>query len=81
MAEYYRASADEIRESLEKQGGIESIPNNLKTRKAIEAVVAKAKVTEGEWVDETETPVAEEKPKRAKAKKEPAKKAAKKGDA
>ena len=49
MAEYYRASADEIRESLEKQGGgVENIRNNLKTRKAIEAVVAKRqKITEG----------------------------------
>ena len=82
MADYYRASADEIRESLEKQGGgVENIRNNLKTRKAIEAVVAKAKVTDGEWVDEAETPAVEEKPKKGKAKKEPAKKAAKKGEA
>lgn len=86
MADYYRASADEIRESLEKQGGgVDNIRNNLKTRKAIEAVVAKAKVTDGEWVDENAA-VAEAaikagvaKPKKkAAAKKEPAKKAAKK---
>jgi trigger factor len=75
MADYYRASLDEIRESLEKQGGgIDNIRNNLNTRKAIEAVIAKAKVIEGEWVDEslaqTET---SEKPKKA-AKKKVAKK-------
>src|SRR5205814_6837161 len=55
MAEYYRTSADEVRSSLEKQGGgVENIRNNLKTRKAIEALVGKAKVTEGEWIDENE---------------------------
>ena len=71
MAEYYRSSADEIRESLEKQGGgVENIRNNLKTRKAIEAVVAKAKISKGEWVDETlGQPEAEEKPKKVVKKK------------
>lgn len=54
MADYYRSSADEIRESLEKQsGGVENIRNNLKTRKAIEAIIAKANVSKGEWVDES----------------------------
>ena len=80
MAEYYRASADEIRESLEKQGGgVDNIRNNLKTRKAIEAIILHAKVTKGEWIDETiGQPAAEEKPKKASNKKEPLKKTAKK---
>ncbi len=79
MAAYYRSSADEIRESLEKQGGgIENIRNNLKTRKAIETLVAKAKITEGEWIDESKAqPESAEKEKKAARKKEPAKKAAK----
>ena len=77
MAQYYRTSTEEIRESIEKQGGIDNIRNNLKTRKAIEAVIAKAKVTEGDWVDEDADQPVEEKPKKA-AKKAPAKKAAKK---
>jgi len=79
MADYYRASTDEIRESLEKQGGgIENIRSNLQTRKAIEAVVVKAKITNGEWIDESlAQPEAAEKPKKASKKKEPAKKAAK----
>jgi trigger factor len=78
MADYYRASTDEVRGSLEKQGGgVESIQNNLKTRKAIEAVVAKAKIIEGEWIDEAAVQ-AEEKPKKAKKTKAPAAKAAKK---
>lgn len=77
MAEYYRASPEVIRESLEKQGGgVENIRNNLKTRKSIEAVMAKAKVTEGEWVDESLTAVddSEQKPAKEVKKKAPAKK-------
>lgn len=75
MADYYRASADEIRESLDKQGGgVENIRNNLKTRKAIEAVIAKAQVVSGLWIDESlAQPETEEKPKKA-AKKKAAKK-------
>ena len=73
MAEYYKATADEIRESLEKQGGgVANIENNLRTRKSIEAVVAKVKVTEGEWVDESLGHAAEE----VEKKKAPKKKAA-----
>ena len=77
MADYYRASADEIRQSLEKQGGgVDNIRNNLKTRKAIEAVVSHAKVTDGEWIDEVAAqavPAESEKPKKAAKKKAPAK--------
>ena len=71
MAEYYRSSIDEIRESLEKQGGgVETIRNNLKTRKAIEAVVAKAKISDGEWIDESiGQPESTEKPKKTAKKK------------
>lgn len=79
MADYYKASVDEIRESLEKQGGgAENIRNNLKTRKAIEAVVGKIKVSDGPWIDPDaaeKEPEAEEKPKKAK-KPKAAKKAA-----
>lgn len=83
MAEYYRTTNEEIRQSLEKQGGsIENIHNNLKTRKSIEAVIAKAKITEGEWIDEAvaeadaQVAAEEDKPKKAAKKKEPAKKKA-----
>lgn len=81
MAEYYRSSKDEIRESLEKQGGgLDSIRNNLKTRKSIEAVVAQASIKTGGWIDETvgHGELAEEKTKKAAKKKAPAKKASKK---
>ena len=88
MADYYGVSVDEVRESMQKQdGALDNIRNNLKTRKAVEAVVARAKVTEGEWVDESaqaadesDQPAGEEKPKKAKAGKAPAKKAAKKAE-
>ncbi|MBK6724555.1 MAG: trigger factor [Acidobacteria bacterium] len=82
LAEYYRAPVEEIRSSIEKEGGIDNIRNNLKTRKSIEAVIANAKVTEGEWIDETVgqptaaeavTDEGEKKPKKAAKKKEPAK--------
>ena len=53
MADYYRATPEDIRASLGKQqGGEENIRNNLRTRKAIEALINNANVTEGEWIDE-----------------------------
>ena len=80
MADYYRASLDDIRKSLESQGGgTDNIRNNLKTRKTIEAIVAKANVTDGPWVDEkaaAEVAATEEKPKKKPAKKKAAKKEA-----
>lgn len=81
MAEYYRATPDELRKSLEQQGGEGTIENNLRTRKSIEALIAKAKVADGEWIDEKAAGEAaeskEEKPKKVAKKKAPAKKAAK----
>ena len=86
LADYYRTTPEEIRSSLEKQGGGSTIENNLRTRKSIEALVAKAKVVEGEWIDEAaEAQQAveaasgseEEKPKKPAKKKAPAKKTAK----
>jgi hypothetical protein len=81
MAEYYRATPEELRKSLEQQGGEGTIENNLRTRKSIEALIAKAKVADGEWIDEKAVQPSgeskEEKPKKAAKKKAPAKKAAK----
>lgn len=86
MAEMYRVTPEEVRSSLEKQGGTGTIANNLRTRKSIEAIVEHAKVTDGPWVDESlaeadaaaDSEVAdEETPKKAVKKKAPAKKAAK----
>lgn len=84
IAEAYGATPEQIRAQLEKEGGAGTIDNNLKTQRSIEALIAKAKVTEGEWVDEesaganvdeSSEPVKKEKKKPA-AKKAPA---AKKG--
>lgn len=81
MAEYYRTTADEIQKSLERQGGERTIENNLRTRKSVEALIAKAKVVDGEWVDEAAVAVQdesqEEKPKKEAKKKAPVKKSAK----
>lgn len=59
MADYYRTTVEEIRSSLDKQGGSGTIENNLKTRKTIEAIAAKAKITDGEWIDENDAEIAE----------------------
>jgi trigger factor len=61
MAQYYGVSSEEIRASLEKQqGGEANIANNLRTRKAIEALVKNAKITEGEWTSENQQSTPEE---------------------
>ncbi|MFL6468595.1 MAG: trigger factor [Pyrinomonadaceae bacterium] len=77
MAEYYRTTAEDIRESLAKQGGSATVENNLRTRKTIEAMIAQAKVTDGPWTEEKtdDQAVEEEKPKKPSKKKAPAKKA------
>ena len=76
MAEYYRTTAEEVRESLKKQGGERTIENNLRTRKTIEVLVSHSKVTDEPWVDESSTEAtAEEKPQKSTKKKTPAKKA------
>ena len=60
MAEYYRAEPSEVRKSMEAQeGGIENVRSNLRTRKAIEVLIANAVVTDGEWIDENQMPALE----------------------
>jgi trigger factor len=87
MAHYYRTTPDEIRASLaQQQGGEANISNSLRTRKAVEAIVENAKITDGEWINENQPPTETEekvkgKSKKAKVEKEeekPKKKAAKK---
>lgn len=77
MAEYYRTTAEEVRDSLNKQGGDRTIENNLRTRKTIEALIAKAKVEDGPWQSEptTDEAASEENPKKSAKKKSTAKKA------
>jgi trigger factor len=53
IARYYGVTAEEVRASLsQQQGGENSIADRLRSRKAVEALVSKATVTEGEWIDE-----------------------------
>lgn len=79
MANYYGVPVEQIQASIAQQGGESNIANNLRTRKAVEALVKHAKITEGEWIDpsqqsqteavaEAEEEKSEEKPK-GKAKK------------
>lgn len=52
MADYYRTSVDEIKASFkENQNAETEISNNLRTRKAIEALIGSANVTDGEWIE------------------------------
>ena len=81
MANYYRVTPEDVRNSLSQQGGENSVADRIRSRKAVEALAEKAQVTEGEWIDEaaqaaelaaageaTETPAEEEQPKEKKAK-------------
>jgi hypothetical protein len=80
MADYYKATIDEVRESLEKNDGLENIRHNLRTRKTIEAIIEGAKITDGPWIDENAANSEKaDRPKVAGKKKEPVKKSAKKG--
>ena len=60
MAQYYRASPEQIREAIKQQGGEQNISNSIRTRKAVEAIFDSAKVSEGEWVEENQQPDAVE---------------------
>jgi len=73
MAEYYRVTPEQVKESLNQQGGPAAIENNLRTRKTIEALIGHAKVTDGPWSEvedgegEPEAEAAEAKPKKKAA--------------
>jgi trigger factor len=77
MAQYYRVTPAEIRASLTNQGGENSIADRLRSRKSVEKLVEKAKVTDGEWIDPNQPTeavpeavgVADEKPKKKSRKK------------
>src|SRR5215203_230728 len=63
MANYYGATPEQIRESISaQQGGEANIANNLRTRKAVEALVRHANVSEGEWIDPSQQPAEAEQP-------------------
>lgn len=53
MAEYYRVTPEDVRNSLSQQGGESSVADRIRSRKAVEKLVEKAQVTDGEWIDET----------------------------
>lgn len=73
MADYYRVKPEEVRSSLEKQGGDNSIADRLRSRKAVECLVENAKVTDGEWVDPSKMLEPEPEKETKKAAKKPAK--------
>lgn len=85
IAEHYRTTPDEIRASLAKQqGGEANIANNLRTRKAVEVLVANANIADGEWIDPNQPPTtgtteetAKEEATTDAAEKKPARKTAK----
>ncbi|NJM53177.1 MAG: hypothetical protein HC846_07170 [Blastocatellia bacterium] len=74
LAAYYRTTPEQIRTSLSQQGGENSVADRLRSRKSVEKLVEKAKVTDAEWIDENQPPAEvvetetekEEKPKSEK---------------
>lgn len=56
MAQHYGTTPEEIRASLTQQGGEANIANSLRTRKAVEALVTNAKITDGEWIEPNQMP-------------------------
>lgn len=66
LADHYRSTPEEVANSLKRQGGENTIRNNLRTRKSIEAVIAKAMITDGEWKEASDLEEDnQEKPKKA----------------
>jgi trigger factor len=82
LAEHHRTTPEDLRTDIEKRNGLATLRNNLKTRKAIEAVVANAKIVDEKWEDEVSVENKQhdkaEKPEKIKAKPEQKTKAAKK---
>jgi trigger factor len=54
IANASRQSPDQVRAILTKQGGERSIAGRLRNRKALDLLVENARVTDGEWKEETE---------------------------
>jgi len=54
IADASRQSPEQVRAVLTKQGGETSIASRLRNRKALDALVANARVTDEDWKDETE---------------------------
>lgn len=56
IAEASKQSPEQVRAILTKQGGERSIAGRLRNRKALDFLVANAKVTDEEWKDEKQEP-------------------------
>lgn len=69
MAAYYRATPEQIRASLAQQGGENNIADRMRSRKAVEKLLDKAKITDAEWVDENQQPQVEAETEEKKPKK------------
>jgi trigger factor len=52
MAANSRTTVEEVRSHLQKHGGEENIAERLRSRKAVEALMDHAKITEGEWLSD-----------------------------
>jgi len=56
IADASRQTPDQVRAILTKQGGESSIAGRLRNRKALDLLVANARVTEEEWSEEEQSP-------------------------
>ena len=58
IAEASKQTPEQVRAVLTKQGGDSSIASRLRSRKALDFLVANAKVTDEEWKEEKQEPEA-----------------------
>lgn len=80
MAQYYGVPAEQIRASLSQEGQENGIADRLRSRKAVEALVNKSKITDGEWIDPQQPAVEADADAVETEEKKPRKKSAKKDE-
>jgi trigger factor len=56
MAANSQVTVEEVRSHLEKHGGEANINDRLRSRKAVDALLGHAKITDGEWIDPNQVP-------------------------
>ncbi len=59
MAANSRVTVEEVKSHLEKHGGEANINDRLRSRKAVDALLDQAKITDGEWIDPAAAEAAE----------------------
>ncbi len=64
VSEQYGMPVDEVKNVLESEGNLEAFKGNLLTREAVEALVSKALITDGDWIAPVEDAAPESDPEK-----------------